>query len=319
MTLKKKLLLISFVFDALIIGAVLIYFLAIPHSEIEALQNGFVKVDVQEHKAIYTQVDKKPRNWVALNEISQVAQQAIVISEDWAFYEHEGVDWAQIQKALEDSFKDGKRPRGASTITQQVAKNLYLSPEYSFTRKAQEAIIAHTMERKLEKEKILETYLNIAEFGPGIYGIEAAARHYFNKSAARLSAREGAFLAMLLPSPNRYAQSFKDKELSPYARETMQKILEKMRMARFLTPEQVAKELDKAFPWEKGALPLNADEIPAKIKRLPPGTPPPARDGSEVEHDYRVDRELEIEDNPDFDDEAIVDPIEGIDTEFSLE
>lgn len=321
---KKKLLVLSLVLDAVIVAAILFYFFAIPHDKIEQLQKGFVKVEVLDGKANYTQVDKKPKNWASIADISKLAQQAIVISEDWAFYEHEGVDWAQVQKALEDSVKEGKRPRGASTITQQVVKNLYLSNEYSFIRKAQEAVIAHTLDRKLDKKKILEVYLNIAEFGPGIYGIEAAAKHYFGKNAKNLSAKEAAFLAMLLPSPTRYAQSFKEKELSPYARETIANILEKMRMAKFLTPEQVEEALQKAFPWEKGAEEISKPSSPEQQEIADPSKPTPRKkvapqDGSNVEYDYRVDRELEIDDNPEFDDEAIVDPVEGVDTEFSLE
>src|SRR5690606_28290976 len=219
--------------------------------QIEKLKEGFVGVTFKDEKVEYELVAKRPKNWVPLKQVSKIAQQAIVISEDWAFYDHNGVDVAQIKKALEDSMKEGKRPRGASTITQQVAKNLFLSQEYSVTRKAHEAVIAYTMDRKLDKNKILEVYLNIAEFGPGIYGIGAAARHYFGKAPSELSAREGAFLAMLLPSPTRYAQSFKDKELSPYAKETIDSILEKLKMARFLTPEQVAEEAQKFFQWEK--------------------------------------------------------------------
>lgn len=327
---KKKILIFSLILDVIIVALVLFYFLAIPHGEIEELKDGFVQVVVVDGKAQYTQVNKKPKNWVGIKKISKIAQQAIVISEDWSFYEHEGVDWAQVQKSIEDSIKDGKKPRGASTITQQLAKNLFLSPEYSFIRKAREAIIAHTMDRKLSKDKILEVYLNIVEFGPGIYGIDAAARHYFGKSAAQLNAREAAFLAMLLPSPSRYSQSFKDKELSSFAQETMKNILEKMRMARFLTQEEVDAAINKLFPWEKKSLPNAADSLSdeEKMRQAEDGgsaepkkrsRPKRKRDGSAVENEYRVDRELEIEDNPSFDDDALIEQVDGIDAEYTLE
>lgn len=319
---KKKILIFSLFLDAIIIALVLFYFFAIPHKQIEALKDGFVQIDIVDGKANYTQIDKKPKQWVPLKSIAKIAQHAVVVSEDWAFYEHEGVDWAQVQKAVEDSIKEGKKPRGASTITQQLAKNLYLSPEYSFIRKAREAAIAHTMDQKLSKDKILEVYLNIVEFGPGIYGIGAAAEHYFGKSPSQLSAREAAFLAMLLPSPTRYYQSFKDKELSEFAEETIKSVLEKLRMARFLTPEEVEEELQKSFKWEKGYRPMMPTPVEkgTKIAKPPRHKKKPAkRDGSGVENEYRVDRELEIEDNPEFDDDAIIEQVDGIDAEYTLE
>ncbi len=316
------------------------YFLAIPHKDIENLKDGFVSIKIVDGKAEYSQIDKKPKNWVPLKNIAKITQQAIVISEDWAFYEHEGVDWAQIQKALEDSIKDGKKPRGASTITQQLAKNLYLSPDYSFVRKAREAVIAHTMDNKLSKDKILEVYLNIVEFGPGIYGIDAAAKHYFGKSASQLSAKESAFLAMMLPSPNRYYQSFKDKKLSEFAEETIDSILKKLKIAKFLTPEQLEEELEDSFSWEKdkksGAKKSDSSDdgeeeltIEEKMRRAEDGGSAESKtrrkkrtrrgDGSAVENEYRVDRELEIEDNPSFDDDALIDQVDGIDAEYTLE
>lgn len=318
---KKKILLFSLVLDVIIVALVLFYFFAIPHKQIEGLKDGFVKVDLVDGKASYSHTNKKPKQWVPLKNISKIAQQAIVISEDWAFYEHEGVDWAQIQKALEDSLKDGKRPRGASTITQQLAKNLFLSAEYSYIRKVREAAIAHTMDRKLSKDKILEVYLNVVEFGPGIYGIGAASKHYFGKNPSELSARESAFLAMLLPSPTRYYQSFKDKELSEFARETMRSVLEKLRMARFLTKEQVEEELNKNFNWEKALKDVQDPSATPEDKKLAPvkRQKPRKRDGSNVENEYRVDRELEIDDNPEFDDDALVDQVDGVDAEYTLE
>ncbi len=328
---KKKILLFSLILDAIIVALVLFYFFAIPHGKIDELKDGYVQVVVVDGKAQYSQVKAKPKNWVGIKKISKIAQQAIVISEDWAFYEHEGVDWAQVQKSIEDSIKDGKKPRGASTITQQLAKNLFLSPEYSFVRKAREAVIAHTMDRKLSKDKILEVYLNIVEFGPGIYGIDAAARHYFGKTAAELSAKEAAFLAMLLPSPTRYAQSFKDKELSPFAKETINSILEKLRMAKFLTPEEVEEAKQDFFDWEKKPKPEQTeisdeqryrdaeDGSMASPSRKRNARTRSKRDGSAVENTYRVDRELEIEDNPQFDDDALIEQVDGIDAEYTLE
>jgi len=336
---KKKILVFSLILDVIIVAIVAFYFLAIPHKDIEKLKDGYVSIKLVDGKAQYTQVDKKPKNWVPLKNIAKITQQAIVVSEDWSFYEHEGVDWAQIQKALEDSIKDGKKPRGASTITQQLAKNLYLSPDYSFVRKAREAVIAHTMDSKLSKDKILEVYLNVVEFGPGIYGIDAASKHYFKKSASELTAKESAFLAMMLPSPNRYYQSFKDKKLSEFAEETIESILEKLRIARFLTKEKVDEENDKSLSFEKDQKPSKSDSsedkqeeelsIEEKMRRAEDGgsadnkkrrrKSKPRGDGSAVENEYRVDRELEIEDNPSFDDDALIDQVDGVDAEYTLE
>lgn len=334
---KKKILVFSLILDAIIVAIVAFYFLAIPHKDIESLKDGYVSIKLVDGKAQYSQVDKKPKNWVPLKNIAKITQQAIVVSEDWSFYEHEGVDWAQIQKALEDSIKDGKKPRGASTITQQLAKNLYLSPDYSFVRKAREAAIAHTMDRKLSKDKILEVYLNVVEFGPGIYGIDAASKHYFKKSASELTAKESAFLAMMLPSPNRYYQSFKDKKLSEFAEDTIESILEKLRIARFLTKEQAEEENDKSLSFEKEQKPAKPDDtddeeelsIEEKMRRAEDGGSAekkksrrksrPRGDGSAVENEYRVDRELEIEDNPSFDDDALIDQVDGVDAEYTLE
>lgn len=318
---KKKILIFSLILDVIIVALILFYYFGIPHSQIEALKTGYVKIDIDaDGKASYTQVEKKPKQWVSIHNISKITQQAIVISEDWAFYEHTGVDWAQVQKAIEDSVKEGKRPRGASTITQQVAKNLYLSHDYSVIRKAREAAIAFSMDRKLNKNKILETYLNIAEFGPGIYGIGAAAKYYFGKAPSQLNAREAAFLAMLLPSPTRYSQSFKDKELSEYAKETIESIFEKLRLARMLSKEEVDEQLYKTFDWEKIEPVGTPIQKPEKSTAKPSQKAAPRkRDGSQVENEYRVDRELEIEDNPDFDDDAIIDQVEGVDAEYTLE
>jgi monofunctional glycosyltransferase len=190
-----------------------------------------------------------PSYWVHLPAISTHARWAIILSEDWAFYQHGGVDFSQIRVALSDILS-GERYRGASTITQQTIKNVFLSSERSLWRKFREAILAVKLERSLPKKRILEIYLNSIQFGPGIYGIGAAAWHYFQKPAAQLTPREGAFLAMLLPSPQRYYVSFKKKKLTDFARGRVETILEKMRIAKVISPEQFEDELRKSYGWE---------------------------------------------------------------------
>jgi monofunctional biosynthetic peptidoglycan transglycosylase len=166
-------------------------------------------------------VKKRPAYWTNLSGVSKLAVGAIVLSEDWAFYQHNGFDWEQIRNSFETNLKKGKFARGGSTITQQVAKNVFLSNEKTIWRKVQEAVLAVRLERNLGKARILEIYLNIAEFGEGLYGIGPAARYYFKKSPGELSAKEGAFLAMLLPSPKKYSVSYRKRVLTPYAASTV--------------------------------------------------------------------------------------------------
>jgi len=198
----------------------------------------------------------RPASWVNLEGISRSAQMAILISEDWAFYSHPGYDEKQIKDAIEESIESGKLKRGASTITQQVVKNVYLSQEKSLIRKARELWLATKIEKVLGKKRILEIYLNIAEWGEGIFGIGRASQYYFHKNPSELTAKEGAFLAMLLPSPKKYGVSFRKGELTRYARKTVRSILSKLVSARVLTPEQKEEEWARPFPFEKNAAPF---------------------------------------------------------------
>jgi len=144
------------------------------------------------------------RVWVPLSRISPYLRQAVVAAEDASFFTHEGFDWEGIKDAALYNLEAGELKRGGSTITQQLAKNLYLSSERSLLRKAREALITRSLEHHLTKERILELYLNVAEWGQGVYGAEAAARHHFKKSSRDLTADEAAWLTAILPSPRRY-------------------------------------------------------------------------------------------------------------------
>ena len=139
--------------------------------------------------------------FVPLSRISPHLQRAVVLSEDQKFWMHDGIDWGETRKAVDSAFKAGRLGRGASTITQQLAKNLYLSNERSLLRKGKEWILADRIEDALTKKRILELYLNFAEWGDGVFGAEMAARRYFGKSAAGLDAAEAAVLTAMLPSP----------------------------------------------------------------------------------------------------------------------
>ena len=143
-------------------------------------------------------------NWVPYSRISEHLKRAVVAAEDAKFLDHEGFDWEAIQKAIEKNERRGRVVAGASTITQQLAKNLFLSGSRSWLRKGQEAIITWMLESTMSKRRILELYLNFAEWGEGVFGAEAAARHHFGVSAAALSPEQAAWLAAILPSPRRY-------------------------------------------------------------------------------------------------------------------
>ena len=143
-------------------------------------------------------------NWVPYSRISEHLKRAVVAAEDAKFLDHEGFDWEAIQKAIEKNERRGRVVAGASTITQQLAKNLFLSGSRSWLRKGQEAVITWMMERTMSKRRILELYLNVAEWGDGIFGAEAAARHHFGIPAAALGPEQSAWLAAILPSPKRY-------------------------------------------------------------------------------------------------------------------
>ncbi len=143
--------------------------------------------------------------WVPYNRISVHLKRAIIAAEDGKFLDHEGFDWEAIQKAYEKNVRKGKVVGGGSTISQQLAKNLFLSGERTWWRKAQEAAITVMIETIMTKRRILEIYLNVIEWGNGVYGAEAAARYHFGAAAASLTPAQAARLAAMVPSPRRYS------------------------------------------------------------------------------------------------------------------
>jgi monofunctional biosynthetic peptidoglycan transglycosylase len=145
------------------------------------------------------------QQWIPISKISKHLINAVIVAEDGTFYEHEGVDWFEIEESIKKNIEKGKSARGGSTISQQLSKNLYLSTSKNPLRKFKELIITLRMERTLSKRRILEIYLNVIEWGDGIFGAEAAARTYFGKSASRLSRDEAALMAAVIPSPRKYA------------------------------------------------------------------------------------------------------------------
>ncbi len=147
---------------------------------------------------------KIQQRWVSLSQISPYVVKAVIIAEDDKFWKHEGFDFEAMQKAIGKDIQKGKIKVGGSTISQQLAKNLYLSPSKNPIRKIKEAILTWRIEEHLSKKRIIELYLNVAEWGDGVFGIEMAARTHFGKSAAVLNAQEAARLAAVLPNPRKF-------------------------------------------------------------------------------------------------------------------
>jgi monofunctional biosynthetic peptidoglycan transglycosylase len=177
-----------------------------------------------------------PRNprWTPYGAIPAALRKAVVASEDANFYSHEGVDYEAIREAIKTDLAKGKFVRGGSTITQQVAKNLFLTREKTLIRKVKELVLARRMDDALSKSRILELYLNVVEFGPMVYGIGNAARYYFGKSPPALTVRECAFLASMLPGPKVY---------NPYRKmdrvmRRSNRILRRMVAARMISREE---------------------------------------------------------------------------------
>lgn len=229
--MRKLLLLVLFIITGSLVAAFFFF-----RGQIDLLAHTYPVWNMKQSK--YELVPSRPSHWLELKDISYEARWAIVISEDWAFYQHEGLDFNQLKMAITESLVQKKLVRGASTITQQVIKNALLSSEKSIIRKLKEVILAMMIERRLSKEQLLEIYLNLVELGKDIYGIKLASYYYFQKHPSKLDAKEGAFLAMLLPSPKRYAQSFRDKKLTTFAKEQVSQILNKLEMAKVITTKQ---------------------------------------------------------------------------------
>jgi len=186
----------------------------------------FMEIRLDEARARNPKALQK-HQWQPYGKISLQLKRAVIAAEDDKFVDHEGFDWEGIQKALEKNQQKGKVVAGGSTISQQLAKNLFLTPSKTPWRKAQEAVITVMLELLWDKRRILEVYLNSVEWGDGIFGAEAAARRYFNLSAGQLSAEQAARLAVLLPAPRRYERN----PYSPFVNERTQVILGRMQYA----------------------------------------------------------------------------------------
>ena len=194
----------------ILVGSFLLYLLfTIPYFSIARLktQNPVETALMEQRVQEAGQSGKKLRivqRWVPLSRISKNLIDAVIVAEDGTFYTHGGVDWFEVKESIEKNIDEGRAARGASTITQQLAKNLYLSTSKDPVRKLRELLITLLLEHELTKSRILEIYLNVIEWGRGVFGVEAAAQTYFGKSASALSLEEATRLAAIIPSPLRH-------------------------------------------------------------------------------------------------------------------
>jgi monofunctional biosynthetic peptidoglycan transglycosylase len=255
---KKKLRLKRKLFLTLVYGSVLFIFVKIfqvffqfPNIEILATQYPQFKFTDIKSPVNIEWFKEKPKNWVDIKKLPKSVYGAFIVSEDWEFFNHRGFDYNQIQESILEDLKTGSFKRGGSTITQQLVKNIFLDQEKSLLRKYKELVLSYELEQRFSKLKILETYLNVVEMGSGVYGLPSAAQIYFKKSPTNLSPKEAAFIAMLLPSPKRYSVSFRKKELTRYARGTMNNILRKMKAGGFISEEKLNEELLTPLSFEK--------------------------------------------------------------------
>jgi monofunctional biosynthetic peptidoglycan transglycosylase len=184
--------------------------------------------------------------WVSMSHISVYLQRAVIVAEDGAFYNHHGVDFHELKESIKRNLEDQAFSRGFSTISMQLARNLFLSPDKDLGRKVREIIIALLLEWELGKQRILELYLNLIEWGPGIYGVEAAAHYYFKTSAANLSPQQAAFLAAIIPSPTRLGR----QPTSPYVQGRIDVIMNRMqrrwgmKLGHFLPDGHTLQDID---------------------------------------------------------------------------
>ena len=216
-------------------------------------------------------------DYVPYSEVPQFLVRAVTASEDAGFFGHRGFDFREIANAVADP----DRVRGASTISQQLAKNLFLSPERTLARKVREALGTVALEASLSKSRLLEIYLNIAEWGPGVYGVGEAARFWFGKDARDLSAREAAFLATVIPSPRRFHARLVRSGITPWWNARIDDVLTKMRVQNQLTDEQLAAALAESLdPLGHGHAADLADED-AEIPDFPEPEEPADESGAE--------------------------------------
>jgi monofunctional biosynthetic peptidoglycan transglycosylase len=247
-------------------------FLVTPSAAPVARQNPRTTALVEERRAAARAAGRsfQPRmTWVPLERISPRLAEAVLLSEDASFYLHHGFDWAEIRSAAAESLDRRRLGRGASTLTQQLAKNLWLGTDRSLWRKAKEAALAVKLERALGKRRILALYLNVAEWSDGVFGAEAGARHWFGVPASDLSVAQAVAMASMLPAPRRVSLAAPPRWLQRRSR----RLLDRMQASGRIGPEEhahAASELERILAGPGGD---SAEEPPEE--ELPAPEPPP--------------------------------------------
>ena len=195
------------------------------------------KAQAEEKNIKYTMY----QTWVHFQDIPDLLKKAIRITEDSSFYEHKGIDWVELQESIIRNWEEGKFARGGSTISQQLVKNLYLSTEKSLFRKFRELFITYRLEEALSKNRIFHIYLNIIEFGPGVFGVQAASRYYFKKDVANLNLAEIVRLTAVIPRP----LTIKASGESSWLKWKSRWILEKLVQYKYVTEEEYKAVIDE--------------------------------------------------------------------------
>lgn len=182
----------------------------------------------KEGETLFTMGPHEKEHWVPIHKVSYHLINAVIVSEDARFYDHYGVDLVEIYNSIKLNFEEGRYARGASTISQQVVKMAFLSSEKTLARKMRELMGTLLLEVLLDKDEILEWYLNLAQFGDGVFGVKDAAEHYFETSPELLTIQQSANLALVLPSPNSWSSGLRKKELTDFGHQRFRHIIEMM-------------------------------------------------------------------------------------------
>lgn len=229
-------------FILLVAGVLFTFFYLLP----DAVNPSFEDLQAQAEARVRSQLEATDAfyQWTPLREVNRDLLYAVVLAEDARFFQHRGLDYDALLDALITNLRRGETAFGGSTLSQQTAKNLFLTQQQTYYRKLQEAVLTRRLENRFSKNQILELYLNLAEFGPDIYGVAAASRYYFDKPPAAINAAEGAYLTLLLPSPRRYHYTlFQNRNVTPGLQRKYRRILMDMRHANYISQAQLNRYL----------------------------------------------------------------------------
>jgi monofunctional glycosyltransferase len=277
----------AFVLAGAIFALVLDVFTSVPDFT-ELRSSVKVVIYLPDGKKAFRWVGPKAAGWAPMDQIANEMLMAIISEEDTSYFSHKGVDYYELKESIKKDFQEKRWARGASTLTQQVIKNVYLTREKTLWRKIKELLWARQLDRSLSKSEVLCFYANMAEWGPGIYGIREASYHYFNIPPAKLTAKQSAFLAMLLPSPVRYHVYFKRKQLTPWAVGRINRILNIMNTMGYID-DTTYQDAQKEPLW--GVAPTPSDvsppgepnDLPSSDPSLPQSDPAPAPPASSAQ------------------------------------